>query len=273
MTHKTRTIMPKLTSILKINGSLEGMTFYYLPGVEQPIVRATWGPSKEDIATKRQYARTRENLSESSGRGKAVSGLMKAFQPLKPLADPDTAGQLNRLLRAVQIGDTVSQRGQRAVFLSRYPALLEGFKLTRALPFDEVVRGELPVQMDRAALQASVELPGLRPRLTFFPPAGYAYCRLVAVLGMAPDLVYDPQMYQPQGDFSNCFAQSAHTDWFAAGVGTAATTLSLQLPYSPPSEAFALVLTVGVQLGVPGATGAIEPVRKRLGSARILAAV
>ena len=87
------------------------MTFYYLPGVEQPIVRATWGPSKEDIATKRQYARTRENLSESIGRGKAVSGLMKAFQPLKPLADPDTAGQFNRLLRAVQTGDTVSANG------------------------------------------------------------------------------------------------------------------------------------------------------------------
>jgi hypothetical protein len=264
--------MAKLTSILKFNGSIDGMTAYQLPGVEAQVVRATRGPSKADIENKPQYLNTRRNLSETGGRGKAVSGLMKAFQPLKPLADFDTAGGLNRLLRAVQKGDTESAYGQRGVLLSRFPHLLEGFHLTKALPFDSVVRGELCTRLERSTLTATVALPGLLPRLTFFPPSDYAYCRLVATLGVAPDLLFGEQTYTTDGDYTSCFALAAQTDWFAPAKGHGPTTLSLQLPYTPPTEAFALVWSIGVQFGAPGLTGGVEPVRKRVGSAKILAA-
>ncbi|HEY1113574.1 MAG TPA: hypothetical protein VGE66_08425 [Chitinophagaceae bacterium] len=263
--------MAKLTSLLRFNGSLDGITVYRLPGVSDPVARTTWGPSKEDLQRKPQYAQTRRNLSESCGRGKATSWLMKAFQPLKPLADFDTAGQLNRLLRAVQKGDTESPWGERAVRLSRFPHLPEGFRLTKVLPFDSVVRGEVGVRMDRDTLSATVELPELRPRLTFFPPPGFAYCRLLVTLGVAPDVIHGPQGWGTDGDYTKCFAQAAYTDWFAAAKGSGATTLQLQLPYTPPSESFALVLAVGMQLGEPGLTGGVETVRGRVGSARILA--
>ena len=265
--------MAKLNSILKLYGSLEGLTIYKLPGVEAPVVRSTWGPSRHDILTKPCYALTRLTLAETGGRSRAVSGLMKAFQPLKPLADFDTAGQGQRLLRAIQKGDTQSELGKRAVLLSRFPQLLEGFNLTRRTTFDTVVQGELHTRLSRDTLTASVELPDLLPRLTFFPPEGYPYCRVIAILGVAPDLLFAQPKYTTDGDFTNCPAQSVHTAWFAAGAGLPAQTLSLALPYLPPSEAFSLVLTVGLQLGEPGLTGGIEPVRRRVGSAKILAAV
>jgi hypothetical protein len=161
--------------------------------------------------------------------------------------------------------------GKRAVRLSRFPQLLEGFRLTKAMPFDAVVRGEVRAQLTRDILTAVVELPDLVPGLTFFEPEGYAYCRVVATLGVAPDLFWGNPKYTTQGDFGACFAQGVHTEWFAAGAGLTSTTLSLQLPYTPPTESFALVRTVGVQLGVPGLTGGVEPVRKRVESAKILA--
>lgn len=265
--------MAKLTSLLHIDGTLQGLTVYKLPGIEAPVVRVAAGPTKEDIDTHPRYDGLRRNLAENRGRNGAVSSLMKAFQPLKPLADADTAGQLNKLLRAVQKADTASAWGQRAVRCSQHAHLLEGFNLTKALPFDSVVRGEVAAVLHRDTLEASVQFPELIPRLTFFPPAGYAYCRLVAVLGVAPDLLFGLPKYRTEGDYSNCYAQAAQTGWFAAGKGAPATTLSLALPYTPPTEAFALVLTVGVQLGEPGLGGGIEPVRRRLGSSKILAAV
>lgn len=265
--------MAKLTSILSFNGSLEGLSAYRLKGVNDPILRLRRGPSKEAINTGAQYDNTRRNLSENRGRNKAVSLLMKAFQPLKPLADFDTAGQLNKLLRAVQKGDTESPWGGRAVRPSRFAHLLEGFHLTKAMPFDSAVHGEAHTQIDKRTLEASVELPALLPRLTFFPPAGYPYYRLVVTLGIAPDIVLGPLGWGTDGDFSNCYTAAAQTEWFAAGAGLPSTTLSLQLPYTPPTEAYALVLTVAVQPGVPGLTGGIEPVRARVGSAKILAAV
>jgi hypothetical protein len=265
--------MAKLKSILKINGSLQGLTIYKLPGIEDPIVRLASGPTKEDIQTKPQYDVLRRNLSETGGRSTATSYLMRTFQLLKPLADPDTAGQLNRLLKAVQVGDTESEFGKRAVRFSQLPTVLNGFSLTRALPFDTVVRGALCCTLSKETLSASLEMPALLPRLTFFAPEGYAYCRLVATLGIAPDLFFGEPKYRPLGDYDACFAQSAHTEWFAAGSGTTAQTLHLSLPVTPPNEAFSLVLAVGVQLGVPGAGGVIEPVRKRVGSAKIVAAL
>lgn len=237
------------------------------------MVRATWGPSAEDIQTKPQYSNTRRNLAENSGRGKAIHWLMQAFNPLKPLVDASTAGHLNKLLRAVQKGDTESVWGRRGVRVSRFPQLLEGFRLTKDTPFDSVVRGEVDVQLERATLSASVALPDLLPRLTFFPPPGYPYCRGVVTLGVAPDLLFGEPKYATDGDFSHCFAGAAYTDWFAAGKGCPSTTLSLQLPYTPPTESFALVLTVALQLGEPGIAGSVEPVRRRVGSAKILAAV
>lgn len=264
--------MAKLTSLIKFSGSLDGLTVYSLPHVKAPVVRTTWGPSKEAIQTKRQYEGQRRSIAENKGRSPATGWLMKAFQPLKPLADADTAGFLNKLLYQVQKGDGESPYGERAVRPSRFPQLLEGFNLTKAVPFDAVVRGEVYAKMDKGSLQASVELPPLLPRLTFFPPQGYPYCRLVATLGVAPDIVMGPLGWGTDGDWGNCYTLAAQTQWFAAAAGLASTTLSLRLPYTPPTGSFALVLTVGVQLGMPGLTGGVEPVRKRVGSAKILAA-
>lgn len=264
--------MAKLTSLIQFNGSLEGLTIYRLPHVKDPVVRSTWGPNKQALNTQPQYAGQRRSISENKGRAPATGWLMKAFNPLKPMADTDTAGYLNKLLYEVQKSDTVSPWGRRGVRVSRFPQLLEGFRLTKELPFDTVVRGEVGVRLHRDTLEASVTLPELLPRLTFFPPPGYAYCRVVATLGVAPDLFFDEPAYRTDGDFSQCFAQAAYGEWFATGKGCGATTLSLQLPYTPPSEAFALVLTIGVQLGEPGLAGGVEPVRKRVGCAKILAA-
>jgi hypothetical protein len=265
--------MAKLTSIIKFNGSLQGLSAYNMKGVEGTILRTAYGPSKEDIQTKSQYDITRRNLSETGGRGSATSWLMKAFQPLKPLADAATAGRLNRLLKAIQVGDTESAFGERAVRFSQFPSVLHGFNLTKAMPFDTVVSGALCCTLSRDTLSATVEVPALLPRHTFFAPEGYAYCRLVVALGIAPDLLFGEPKYQPLGDYDQCFTQSVYTEWFAAGIGTAAQTIHLSIPATPPNNAFSLVLSVGVQLGTPGIAGGIEPVRQRVGSGKIVSAV
>lgn len=84
-------------------------------------------------------------------------------------------------------------------------------------------------------------------------------------------------VFRQQGPQKACLAERGAKEIpcfapYAFVYGCGATTPSLQLPYTPPTDAFALVLTVGMQLGEPGIAGGVEPVRRQVASAKILAA-
>lgn len=264
--------MAKLTSQIQFTGSLEGLLAYKMQGVEETILRAKYGPSKEDIYTKPNYANTRRFLMENKGRARSVRSLMKAFEALKPLSDPDAAGHLNKRMMVIQKGDFMGLYGQRDVLLSRFPHLLEGFHLTKRSFFEGAIRGALQAHLDRTARTASVTLPPLLPGITFFPPAGGSFFRIVMTLGVAPDMVYGPSGYAPVNDCSNCYAVSTGTAWFPSAKEAPAFSLSLALPYEVPGDAFSLVLAIAVQLGMPATGGGVEPVKRRVGSGKILAA-
>jgi hypothetical protein len=264
--------MAKLASQIQFTGSLEGLSAYRMKGVEGIILRAKYGPSKEDINTKPNYENNRRFINENRGRAKAVRALMKAFEALKPLSDADTAGHLNKLLTVIQKGDTTGIYGQRAVLLSQFPHLLQGFHLTKHFPFNDAVRGEPQTTLDRATRSASVTLPHLLPGVTCFPPPGGSFFRIAVTLGVAPNMVYTPLGYATVDDYSNCYSVSTETAWFPSGKAVPATSLSLALPYTPPGDAYSLVLAIGMQLGITAVNGNIEMVRERTGSGKILAA-
>ena len=126
---------------------------------------------------------TRLNNSEFGGRATTSSWVMNRMGKLKALADYNIAGPLIKLLKHVQVMDTVSPHGQRNVCLSFNPGLLAGFSLNKKNPFDAVIRSPINYNIDRNNLKATIEIPALQPGINFFVPRSYPRFGMQAALG------------------------------------------------------------------------------------------
>jgi hypothetical protein len=262
--------MAKLNGPLGFSGNLKGLSAYTMQGCEGIILRTAYGPSGDDIETKPAYDITRRNNKEFGGCSSAAKWIRRAFHPLKTLEDYNLSGALTGLLKPIMEMDLESEFGKRHVLVSRAPQLLTGLNFNRKHIFDSVVRNHVAYALSRESLSAKVEFPALLPSFTFFPPGAYPYYRIVMALGLVPDLFFTSAGYGPNGDYTSLFPQVIETEWYPAKSGSPALKLDALLPSAPANKDFSLMLSVGIQMGSVGASGAIEGI-KYAGSGKILA--
>ena len=263
--------MAKLTGPITFTGSLGDFSAYKMRGTDKTVLRQKWGPSKEDIQTKPQYDITRRNNREFDARSKGASLVQHLLQPLAPMRDYNLAGPLNGFMSKILKLDTEGVFGRRSLLLSRQPRLLEGLSLNRRTPFEALLRSGVGYTLSRDTLSARVGIPALVPATNFFPADKHPLCRVVAVLGLVPDLFLDPYGdYRPEEQFRQVFPVRAETDWFPTRSGAAASSLELALPYTLTGSAYSLLLAVGIGFGSLKDEGLVEPV-KYAGSAKVVA--
>lgn len=250
--------MAKLTSLLSFSGTLDGLSVYKMAGVKEPVVRRKGGASRQRIRTDDCFVNTRRNNAEFGGRSKASHEVLQALLPLRP--GGRTTGEINRVLAAVQKLDTTAPWGRRSVALSRCPALLQGLNISRRLEWQEVVKSELPHQLDRATRSALLEVPPLLPGVNCLHPKSYPFFRVVAVLGGVPDLYYHEPwgIYRPEEGFTPVGTVHVDTPWQPTARPADAYTLELELPRHPGVEHFTLLLSAAVQYGRPGLSGEVD---------------
>src|SRR4051812_5812842 len=103
--------MAKQKGIIKLKGSLGGITFYQRNG--QDLTRETSGPTKHKIANDPNFIRTRENNQEFGGAasiGKAFrTGLVMDF---KEMSDSTCTARVTKLMKQI-ISKGTGLRGQR----------------------------------------------------------------------------------------------------------------------------------------------------------------
>lgn len=99
------------------------------------------------------------------------------------------------------------------MLFSRHGHLLEGYGLARRTPFETVLRAPLICRVDKPSASAVVELPAIIPNLNFFPRTPYPYFRVVASLGVVPDLHYAPYGYTPEPPAGRYLPHVAETEW------------------------------------------------------------
>lgn len=121
----------KFSSIFKIEGTLEGMTFY--KSKDGMMVRGKGGVSKERLASDPAFERTRENGREFGHTAKMAQLLRRSMADKVDLAkDHRTSSRLAQVLSKVKNLDAVSTRGDRTVangFMDPEAAvLLTGFE-------------------------------------------------------------------------------------------------------------------------------------------------
>lgn len=258
--------MAILKGNLEFTGSLGNLSAYQLPGTGKTILRTKGGATKKKIQKSPAFKRTRENYTEFSGCAKMGGSIRKSMLPLAPLADYNFTPLLNSLAKTIQLLDTECVRGERNIYLSRYRHLLTGFSLNRNTSFESMVKHPLHCTIDRDNKRAVVQLPELMPGVNLMLSKQYPLFRFVVNLGCVVDKLYSTYGYIGEEMESRC----VYTDWHHTTQPFDAEELSVELQKtSVLTDDITLILSVGVQMGVPVTDTVTNPV-KYAGCAKIM---
>lgn len=259
---------------LNITGSLGNLSFYHMRGVDKIVVRKKGGPRKEHVKNSPTFATPRLYMSEFGGCSKMGKEVRLMMHPVRNLSDYNFSGFINKALKAVQKQDDTGELGQRAIMLSKHPALLAGFQLNKATTFDSVVRTPVRYTLSRETLSARVNIPALLRDINFHPNNRHARFRIEVSLGIVPDFMFhaSKKVYQPPAWYTGMFApESVSSPWYPALKGSPATSLEIKLTDQlPADEGYSLMLTVGVRYGSPMEDDVVKQV-KRVGVGKIVA--
>jgi hypothetical protein len=154
-------IMAKQRGILKVEGTLDDITFY--KSKDGYLVREKGGVPAERIATDPAFIRTRENQSEFSRAAKAGKLLRTAFRVLLQNASDDRlVSRLVKDMMRVVKADATSNRGQRNV-LDGELELLEGFEFNIDGKLSQTLFAQFSTSIDRGSGSLSITLPSYVP--------------------------------------------------------------------------------------------------------------
>lgn len=264
--------MAQLHSNFSFTGRFGNISAYRMKGSDKIILRTRGGASKEKIKRDPRFENQRRSYTEFGGRSTASKYLRAALFPLNQLADYNFAGTLNALVRPIQLLDTAHEPGKRDIYFTGSPKLMEGFSLNRRNPFDSIVRNPLTWEMHKDTLSARINIPALIPGINFFAtPGNHPLYNIVVVLGIVPDIEYTVHGYYPRS--LTPAAKSMNTAWYPLLSGSPATVLEVSLPAPaslPPSNAFSMMLSVGIRFGTVIENNDVRQV-KYAGAAKILA--
>ena len=262
--------MGKLTGAVKFTGRVGDLVAYKRHDLEGIFVMQISGPSKEAIATKPAYERTRRNISEFGGRGTSSHWIRQAMSPQLRLHDYNFTSELNKIAKPIQELDEVSAWGKRSVLFTKSNGIHNGFNLCEKTTFDSIVRNPVSFSVSKEMLSASVHIPALLPGINFFVPLKVPMYKITAALGIVPDLHHNGDKYAPVKGYTDPMpVAEAGTAWNAVLGGSAAETLEMKQTFQPPDENFILLLSIGIRFGNMVTPGDVKQV-KRGGAAKIL---
>ncbi len=174
--------MAKLKSLLKIEGTLDGMTFYKNQDGEY-LVKTKSGVSKSRIENDPAFVRTRENGQEFGH--VATSGKMYRRAIANLLADVPDRSKVYRLtsrLNQVKKYDLTSSRGQRKVSMGiaspEGKEALKFFDFNKKATLDAVLKSNY--NLDTATNEITID--DFTPQLNLGIPQGATHVELSAAI-------------------------------------------------------------------------------------------
>jgi hypothetical protein len=149
--------MAKNSSLLKFEGTLDGMTFY--KNANGHFVKTKGGISKKRILNDSNFVRTRENMNEFSSVAQSGKVLRHSLGTLINRAkDSHLTGRLTGILSLVKNMDSTSIRGLRVVSNGIVSAdaksLLRGFDFNAKAKLHQILK--IPYQLDTLTGQISI---------------------------------------------------------------------------------------------------------------------
>lgn len=150
--------MGKLTGIIKLKGTFDGLTFYKT--ADGYLVKTKSGVSKNRIMNDPAFVRTRENLNEFSLSVKSGKMLRQSIGPLLHRAkDSKLSSRMLKVMHQIKNLDSSSARGKRLVRLGisgpEGKLLLKGFDFNVHAPLSTVLHALYVVDVATGAIRIS----------------------------------------------------------------------------------------------------------------------
>ena len=267
--HQILQFMASMNGNMGFIGSMGNISAYKMLGSDKIIIRTKGGAKKDKIKRSPKFALTRENNSEFGGCAKMSKSIRAAIYPICHLADYNFTSAITSIVKKIQLQDVAHKRGERAVYLSQYRYLLDGFSLNKNTSFDAIIRHSFHPQLNKEDGSVTVELPALIPGVNLNLPWPQPVYRLVFSIGVVNDLEYGAMGFNPPSQ-SNNFTNQAYTPWQPSKQIQAAQTINLQLQgFEPLTDNQSIIIAAGIEMGAQHTMSEIHFV-KYCGNAKIL---
>ncbi len=266
--------MGTLNNDLSFTGSVGNLSAYKMRGHDKVIIRTKGGASKKHIQTRDVFEPTRNLNNEWKAVVKAAGIIRRGLNGLKPLADYNISGPMHALVKKIQVSDMVNPKGKRSILFSQQPDFISSFNYNRQNMFDSLIRQPLSINIDKTTGVADIEIPLLQPSVNFFPHPRYAYFRIVLSMTSVSDYTCNG----PNNYYSTVrSALPSYKPIFSAWAPSNIPLPTASFHYTPannflPGPDMILVFGAGIQYGMPGFDGSIQPV-PYVGAARIIKSV
>ncbi len=236
-------------------------------------MRTKGGATKRQIQTLDAFESTRNLNNEWKAVVKSAGLIYRGLNGLKPLAGYNISGPLNALVKKIQVMDTVNPKGKRSILFSQHLDFISSFNYNKQNMFDTLIRQSLSAQIDKTTGVADIEIPLLQPSVNFFPHPRYAYYRIVLSMTSISDYICS----ETSNHYSSVGAVPTYKPIFSEWAPSNIPQPSTSFHYTPanttlPGQGMILILGAGIQYGMPGTDGSIQPV-PFVGAARILKCV
>ncbi|HXB28944.1 MAG TPA: hypothetical protein VNW49_03955 [Puia sp.] len=266
--------MGTLNNDLSFTGSVGNLSAYTMRGHDKVILRTKGGATKRQIQTLDTFESTRNLNNEWKVVVKAAGSIRRGLNGLKALADYNISGHLNALVKKIQVLDLVNPKGKRSILFSRQPDFISSFNYNKQNMFDSLIRQPLSINIDKSSGAADIEIPLLQPSVNFFPHPRYAYFRIVLSMTSVSDYIFDAtNSYYGAVRLAIPDYKPIFSAWAPSNIPQAQASFH----YTPannylPGPDMILILGAGIQYGMPGTDGSMQPV-PYVGAARILKCV
>ena len=175
--------MAKQTGVVKLNGTLQGITFYQLG--DKQVARRKTSLDKKRLSTDPAFARSRVAYNALGTGAKAYNVLKHALHPyLLQSADTRQAGRGSAMMAKVVRADNVSAPAEQKI-RKEHLHLLKGFEGNKEAALSTVMDLNVSVNIDRSKGEVTIEVPAHSPKGVIASPEGATHYQVVAIAGAA----------------------------------------------------------------------------------------
>jgi hypothetical protein len=241
--------MPKQKGIIKLKGSMGGITFYKRNG--QDLSRETNGPDKNKILHDPNFIRTRENNQEFGGAamiGKAFrKGLVQDFDEM---ADTNATARITKLMKRV-ISNGAGVRGQRNFDPRVNGNLFMDFAFSESVSFDSVFVAPFSSVVNGGRDTVTITVPDFNTGNMVHAPSGATHFRIINLISILSAYQFNvtSKKYEPTDADSNMKNAFDASGYLALGgnVGAVTTIVSAITPTPPIESGSALISCIGIE--------------------------
>ena len=223
--------MARNSSFIKLDGTLDGLTFYNKDGSNFVKTKST--VSRNRIMNDPAYQRTRENMQEFGGAARCSKSFREGFAQIAPLvSDTYLSSRVTGKMRGL-IPSGAGQRGERSLNVVDHVAAFIGFDFNINKLFDThfSAPGADPV-ISAARDQVDWNLPDFNTDTYVRAPEGATHFKLGLAAGYVSNYEWDATMkeYVPVEDTPNGVGAVTYSAAIPLGGMVGATTdLTLDL--------------------------------------------